>query len=286
MKYLKLTIIRISLMFIILTSILNAQINPNGGFEDATLGPVAGTDVTGWNLMLGGTGAAYFEIVDEPVFEGSKALMVITDALGSNAWDIQVVNEPFYVEPNTIYTYSIWAKADKEGPIVNFTVGEPVTYAEWGRAHQVVMTTEWQQVTFEFTTPDNVTEGRAPIHLSEANNSPFLPVAYYFDDLRIVKGTVDVEQEAQKPTSYSLSQNYPNPFNPETTIEFTLPVGSKVRLALYDILGREIKVLASGNYNAGKHQVKLNASNLASGVYFYKLEANDFISVKKLVLMK
>lgn len=272
--------------FLISNLIISQPINPNGGFEEATLGPATGNDIPGWTLLFEGSASAYFEVVDTPVFEGNRALMVITDVLGSNAWDIQVVNEPFTVKPNTKYTYSVWAKADKEGPIVNFTVGEPVTYREWGRAHQKVMTTEWQKITFEFTTPAGVTEGRAPIHLSEGGNSAYLPVTYYFDDLRIVEGTVGVESEIQKPTAYELSQNYPNPFNPETTIEFTLPVSSKVRLALYDILGREVKIMASGNFNAGRHQIKLNASNLASGVYFYKLEANDFISVKKLVLMK
>lgn len=275
------------ILLLIFNSKINAQqINPNGSFEEASYGPVVSTDVTGWNLLSEGRSKAYFEIIDNPVYDGIKALKVIIDTLGSNPWDIQVVNEPFTVKPNTKYTYSIWAKADKVGPIVNFTVGEPVTYREWGRAHQKVMTTEWQQITFEFTTPAGVSEGRAPIHLSEGGNSAYLPVTYYFDDLRIVEGTVDVESEIQKPTAYELSQNYPNPFNPETTIEFTLPVSSKVRLALYDILGREVKIMASGNFNAGRHQIKLNASNLASGVYFYKLEANDFISVKKLVLMK
>ncbi len=264
----------------------NGAINTNGSFEDATLGPVVESDVSGWTLYAAGGAQAYFEIVDDPVVDGTKALMAITDVLGSNAWDIQVVNEPFAVKPNTKYTYSIWAKADEEGPVVNFTVGEPGTYREWGRAHQVVMTTEWQKIQFEFTTPDGVTEGRAPIHLSESINSGFVPIVYYFDDLRIIEGTVNVEEELQKPLSYQLSQNYPNPFNPETTIEFSLPEPAKVRLLLYDILGREIKTLASGNYNTGKYNVKLNAKDLSSGVYFYRLEANNFTAVKKLVLLR
>lgn len=279
-------IVSVIFLFISNNTFYAQPINLNGSFEESTYGPVQGTDVTGWALLAEGTGKAYFEIVDNPVYDGIKALKVIIDALGSNAWDIQVVNEPFTVKPNTKYKYSIMAMADKLGPVINFTVGEPVTYREWGRAHQVVMTTEWQQVTFEFTTPAGVTEGRAPIHLSESMNSIYLPVTFYFDDLKITEVTVDVENENQKPLTYNLYQNYPNPFNPITTIEFALPVNGKVRLTLYDILGREVKEIASGIFDAGNHKIKLDASNLTSGVYYYKLEANDFISVKKLILIK
>jgi len=261
-------------------------INPNGSFEEAPYGPAVGTDITGWSLIFNGGGKAYFEIVDSPVYDGIKALKVIVDTLGSNPWDIQVVNEPFTVKPNTKYRYSVMAKAEQSGPVVNFTVGEPISYAEWGRAHQRVLTTEWQQITFDFTTPAGVTEGRAPIHLSENMNKTFLPITIYIDDLRITDLTVNVENENPKPLVYELYQNYPNPFNPVTTIEFALPLSGKVRLTLFDVLGREVKEIVSGFFDAGKHKVKLDASKLTSGVYYYKLEANDFVSIKKLILMK
>ncbi|MCB0747200.1 MAG: T9SS type A sorting domain-containing protein, partial [Ignavibacteriae bacterium] len=88
------------------------------------------------------------------------------------------------------------------------------------------------------------------------------------------------------PVSYSLNQNYPNPFNPATTIEFALPKDSDVKLAVYNILGREITQLINIDLKAGYHRVNFNASNLSSGIYFYSLKAGDFTSVKKLVLMK
>ena len=88
------------------------------------------------------------------------------------------------------------------------------------------------------------------------------------------------------PLTYELGQNYPNPFNPTTNIEFTLPVRSDVRVVLMNVLGQEVKVIATGTYNAGTHQVTLNASSLASGVYFYKLQTAKFSDVKKMVLVK
>jgi hypothetical protein len=90
----------------------------------------------------------------------------------------------------------------------------------------------------------------------------------------------------QIPTVYSLSQNYPNPFNPTTTIEFNLPQAGDVNLVVYDVTGRTVAELASGHYNAGSYKINFNAANLASGIYFYRLKAKDFVSVKKLILLK
>jgi hypothetical protein len=90
----------------------------------------------------------------------------------------------------------------------------------------------------------------------------------------------------QLPSSYALNQNYPNPFNPETKISFALPKAGIVKLAVYDMLGREVAVLENGFRTAGTHSIDFNASNLASGVYLYTLKTGDFTDTKKMVLMK
>jgi hypothetical protein len=88
------------------------------------------------------------------------------------------------------------------------------------------------------------------------------------------------------PITYELSQNYPNPFNPTTTIRFQIPKDGIVTLKVYDILGAEVATLVNEEMVAGKHEVNFNASSLASGVYIYRLSVNDFINVKKMVLLK
>jgi hypothetical protein len=88
------------------------------------------------------------------------------------------------------------------------------------------------------------------------------------------------------PTDYKLSQNYPNPFNPTTSIKFAIPKSGVVTLRVYDILGREISELVNQFKNEGTYIVDFDASTLTSGMYFYKLEVNDFVSVKKMVLVK
>ena len=105
-----------------------------------------------------------------------------------------------------------------------------------------------------------------------------------------VKGDILVgltQNGSEIPTKYDLYQNYPNPFNPTTKIKFDLPKQSVVTLKIYDIAGREISSLINNQqYNAGAHSFDFNASNLASGVYFYRIQAGDFTEIKKMMLIK
>nr|HMQ78370.1 T9SS type A sorting domain-containing protein [Ignavibacteria bacterium] len=89
------------------------------------------------------------------------------------------------------------------------------------------------------------------------------------------------------PNYYSLSQNYPNPFNPATEFRFTLPQSSAVTIKIYDIAGREVDVLANDVFmSAGAYEVNYSADRLSSGVYFYRITANDYAETKKMVLTK
>lgn len=97
---------------------------------------------------------------------------------------------------------------------------------------------------------------------------------------------VSPDEEPNKPGVYSLSQNYPNPFNPSTTIEFAVPKQSHVKLAVYDVLGREIAVLANDVFTTGTYKATFNGANLPSGVYFYSIETGDFNQTKKFILLK
>jgi hypothetical protein len=94
------------------------------------------------------------------------------------------------------------------------------------------------------------------------------------------------EGKLQMPREFTLNQNYPNPFNPSTTIKFELPRASQVNLTVFDILGREVSVLVNERKEPGSYEVKLDGSNLASGVYFYRIQAGDYVATKKLLLMK
>ncbi len=109
----------------------------------------------------------------------------------------------------------------------------------------------------------------------------------YPDDVTIDLQT-DIKEIASGvlPTKYSLSQNYPNPFNPTTTIDFSLPKVSNVKLIVYNILGQQVKMILEDRLNPGNYSITFDASSFASGIYFYRLEACGFNSMKKMVLIK
>jgi len=93
-------------------------------------------------------------------------------------------------------------------------------------------------------------------------------------------------QEFQMPKHFALAQNYPNPFNVSTIIQYNLPVHSNITIDIYDILGRKVKTLVDKQQQAGYHTIDFDASELSSGVYFYRLQAGDYIETKKMILLK
>jgi hypothetical protein len=88
------------------------------------------------------------------------------------------------------------------------------------------------------------------------------------------------------PTVYSLMQNYPNPFNPTTMIKYALPKVSDVTLIIYDILGRKVTTLVNEPQQPGSYEIKWDASNVSSGIYFYQLKTKDYVDTKKMILLK
>lgn len=97
---------------------------------------------------------------------------------------------------------------------------------------------------------------------------------------------VAVENGVELPSDYQLEQNYPNPFNPVTTIRYVLPVPERVRLVVYDVLGREVAVLVDGVKATGRHEAHFDAIGLSGGVYVYRLTAGRFTETRKMILLK
>ncbi len=118
----------------------------------------------------------------------------------------------------------------------------------------------------------------------------------YIDELRIqnygyVTAIDDGDKFSRLPSEYQLSQNYPNPFNPVTNISYVLPKSGKVELTIYNVLGEKVRVLVNENQNAGSYSLTWDGNNsignrMSSGIYFYRLEAEQFTAVKKMILIK
>lgn len=116
--------------------------------------------------------------------------------------------------------------------------------------------------------------------ISPSSNRPTLVVTF----TPLVTAVED--EKGKLPTEYNLAQNFPNPFNPVTTVAYQLPQSGKVSLIVYDLLGAEVATLVNSVQTAGIHSVKWNAINVASGIYFYRLEAGNFTQTRKLVVIK
>lgn len=97
---------------------------------------------------------------------------------------------------------------------------------------------------------------------------------------------VSVAEPTGAPKEYALQQNYPNPFNPSTTIRFELPHAAQVSLMVYNVLGQEVMMLISEEKPAGIYEVQFSAPHLSSGMYMYRLRANDFVSTKRMLVLK
>lgn len=107
-------------------------------------------------------------------------------------------------------------------------------------------------------------------------------------DLYLVGSTTGTSNEdlGELADQFRLEQNYPNPFNPSTLINFAIPAASDVQLSVYNLLGQRVAVLAEGRFAAGTHSVRFDGAGLASGMYLYRLQAGEFVSQKKMMLVK
>jgi len=109
-------------------------------------------------------------------------------------------------------------------------------------------------------------------------------------ELPLINFVIGIKQiSSEIPENFSLSQNYPNPFNPVTKIKFTIPATGKnnyVKIAVYDVSGKLVSILADDNFAAGTYETEFNGKNLASGVYFYRMINGDFSEVRKMILIK
>ena len=199
-----------------------------------------------------------------------------------------------------IHNYSL---LNTSGPVnVRFYIGDP------NNGGTLIQSTDSKT---EFTTDDFIPARGSKIISFDwklPDNLPFFPRIYAVIDpenqvdeihesnnigwkvLNYKEGTTGINDNENIPIAFSLSQNYPNPFNPATTIKYSIPMGTQraltIQLKVYDILGREVKTLVNEVKSPGNYEVNFNASSLASGVYFYRLQAGNFIQTKKMILMK
>jgi len=187
--------------------------------------------------------------------------------------------DPFFELGFTSY---IDALTPTSGATTTFTTDEQVCGVRNEGANWKTTFMTYDYAASNFRSDTSLAEGDDPSYawgITVANQAlKFLEWAGYVLDVKPVDGVT--------PTTYSLRQNYPNPFNPNTTINFSIPEQSKVVIKVYNILGSEVATLVNEVKNAGSYNVDFRASNLASGMYIYTINAGKFTESKKMMLLK
>lgn len=148
--------------------------------------------------------------------------------------------------------------------------------------------TTWTQQTFDIS---GYAAGSTQVKLRFrlTSDAGVVGDGWYIDDIKLTNycgNLVGITGNNEIPLKFALEQNYPNPFNPATVIKYQLPKSAFVKISVFDILGKEVKTLVNEQKDAGYQQVEFNGGDLASGLYIYKIEADGFTDVKKMMLVK
>ena len=268
-----------------------AQI-PNPGFESWN----ADTTVVGW---LTNSSPAYRTVTrTSPGHSGAYALEGMVASVGFYGFSPGI-----YAGPNGVIPYAQrpaaltgWYKSFPASPndalhiSVSMFQAVTLTPVAVGAALLAGTVQNFTQFSVNLTYLSSATPDSAIITFTTVWNtgSDFPTPGTYFvlDDIAFGTGTAVDQPAAAAPSSFALLQNYPNPFNPSTVIRYQISGSSPVRLAVYDLLGRELAVLVNETKAPGSYSVRFDGSSLPSGVYLYRLEAGTFAYTRRMALVK
>ena len=128
--------------------------------------------------------------------------------------------------------------------------------------------------------------GELALNPSSIEYAPSLLVPKFSNSMNKAQFQNNIDQSEEVGNEFTLYQNYPNPFNPSTTINYQISEPGLVTIKVFDILGREVKTLVNENKSAGSYSIRFDGSNLASGIYFYRINVNEFVNTRKMLLLK
>ena len=208
---------------------------------------------------------------------------------------------PRNISFNSNYQLQVYVFGDGSGNCFRFALDDhlpasDVSYHEVSPWY-VVDWIGWKLVSWDLSTGetgtwlgDGVLNGTLRIDSIQLTYTPGSPIigTFYFDDLRLAQKVMVgiTDEKTAIPENFRLYQNYPNPFNPNTTIRFSLPESSPVKISVFDLQGNLVRSLLNEERPAGTHAVTFTAAGLPSGMYIYKLEAGTFRTSLKMMLMK
>ncbi|MCZ7604053.1 MAG: endonuclease [Melioribacteraceae bacterium] len=229
------------------------------------------------------------------IINNYNGLMQISPQTESDILDLGSVGQ---VEPSVVTIGEILADPEYyEGMLIRLNGVSLDASTPWqcsGSGANLTFTSNGEQITVRIDADTDICGAEEPTWPVDLLGvvGQFDPSSPYSEGYQVLPRSLDdfltptsVEGE-EIPLTYGLEQNYPNPFNPSTTIKFSIPEQGLVTLKVYNLLGEEVITLINNQLEAAYHEVKFDASQLGSGVYFYRITSGDFVSTKKMLLIK
>jgi hypothetical protein len=210
---------------------------------------------------------------------------------GSGADVSMILNAPINVSNNPAVFLSFWHRYQTEATydycMVEVSENNGNTWQPVAEYHGT--NTTWTQQTFDISRYAN-RSAQMKIRFRLVSDGGVTADGWYVDDVVLTSyctsPLVGVTSNPVVPLTYALAQNYPNPFNPKTVITYQIPEQTFVTLKVYNLIGQEVATLVNEKKEAGSYDIEFDGSNLASGMYFYKITSGDFTDVKKMILVK
>jgi hypothetical protein len=256
------------------------------------------TDTNGdtlWTKIYGGSNNDDGHSVQQ-TSDGGYVIAGTTSSFGAGSVDIYLIKTN--AAGDTLWTKTNGGSSDDFGKFVQQTsdsgyviTGGTTSFGTNGSVYLIKTNTAgdtlWTK-TYDESWPSSVQQASDGGYVIAGYTDSFGAGSY---DVYLIKTNAngfvtDVTVKVSAPNSLTLLQNYPNPFNPSTTISFQIPNSSFVNLKVYDILGNEVATLINEVKPAGTYEVKFDAADLSSGIYFYTINAGTFVETKKMILMK
>lgn len=265
-----------------------AQI-PNAGFEDWV------TDQDGNNNPVGWQTTNSFPIVTvepySPGFQGNFAMTVKTVNVGIVFPGVAYVENSynFTQRPTRFYAHLKSNIMPGDQALILFALmqGDSAVAALDSCTFKVDTTiSQFTYMEFPIAYLNNLLPDSLIVMIASGLLGGQVGTELTVDDIGFIYGSTDVTNNEIIPENFNLSQNYPNPFNPSTTIKYAIPTSEVATLKVYDMLGSEVATLVNEEKPTGSYEVEFNASNLTSGIYFYKLQSGSFVETKKMLLLK
>ncbi len=256
------------------TAMTAPSVIANGGFEQGT---------TNWTMYSAApNGISFSTVLGGP--SGSYAKVHI-NATSNN---MQVYQTYFPLTAGKRYTLGFDAYSPTSRKVFVTVHKHGAPYGSYGFGEWIQLGPNWTHYERQFTAAGfsgTTTDTRLRFYFVYACGAGD---DYYFDNVSLAQmlAKSGEEQIAEEPTTFRLDQNYPNPFNPTTEIRYQTTEAGHVTLTVYDVLGREVATLVKGVEEPGYKSVKFDATNLSSGMYFYKLESGNFVQTKKMLILR